>query len=63
VASQRIVAEIHGVEQAQCRRWRWGFWGPGLACIIVAIILYINLADRPQTYGLPSVADYKKPGE
>lgn len=40
--------------------WRWGFWGPGIACVIVAIILYINLADRPQTYGLPSVADYKK---
>jgi OPA family sugar phosphate sensor protein UhpC-like MFS transporter len=39
--------------------WRWGFWGPGLACVIVAIILYINLADRPQTYGLPSVAEYK----
>jgi OPA family sugar phosphate sensor protein UhpC-like MFS transporter len=39
--------------------WRWGFWGPGLTCIIVAFILYINLADRPQTYGLPSVADYK----
>ena len=40
--------------------WRWGFWGPGIACVIIAIILYINLADRPQTYGLPSVADYKK---
>lgn len=40
--------------------WRWGFWGPGLACIIVALIMYINLSDRPQTYGLPSVADYKK---
>ena len=40
--------------------WRWGFWGPGIACIIVAVILYINLADRPQTYGLPNVADYKK---
>jgi OPA family sugar phosphate sensor protein UhpC-like MFS transporter len=39
--------------------WRWGFWGPGLACVIVAIILYLNLADRPQTYGLPSVAEYK----
>ena len=39
--------------------WRWGFWGPGLACIIVGIILYINLADRPQTYGLPSIAEYK----
>lgn len=40
--------------------WRWGFWGPGIACVIVAVILYTNLADRPQTYGLPSVADYKK---
>ena len=40
--------------------WRWGFWGPGLACVIVAFIMYINLADRPQTYGLPHVADYKK---
>ncbi len=40
--------------------WRWGFWGPGLACVIVALILYINLADRPQTYGLPHVSDYKK---
>ena len=40
--------------------WRWGFWGPGIACVIVAVILYINLADRPQTYGLPCVADYKK---
>ena len=40
--------------------WRWGFWGPGLACIIVAIIMYINLSDRPQTYGLPNVADHKK---
>ena len=40
--------------------WRWGFWGPGIACVIVAVILYINLADRPQTYGLPGVADYKK---
>ena len=39
--------------------WRWGFWGPGLACIVVAIILYINLADRPETYGLPNIADYK----
>jgi len=40
--------------------WRWGFWGPGIACVIVAVILYINLADRPQTYGLPNIADYKK---
>ena len=39
--------------------WRWGFVGPGIACIIVATILYLTLADRPETYGLPNVADYK----
>lgn len=40
--------------------WQWGFFGPGLACILVASILFITLQDRPQTYGLPGVADYKK---
>jgi OPA family sugar phosphate sensor protein UhpC-like MFS transporter len=40
--------------------WRWGFWAPGLACVVVALIMYLNLSDRPQTYGLPSVADYKQ---
>ncbi|MFC1581464.1 MFS transporter [Candidatus Neomarinimicrobiota bacterium] len=40
--------------------WQWGFFGPGLACILVASILFITLQDRPQTYGLPIVADYKK---
>lgn len=40
--------------------WQWGFFGPGIACIIVASILFITLQDRPQTYGLPIIADYKK---
>ncbi len=40
--------------------WRWGFWAPGMACIVIAIIMYINLSDRPETYGLPNVADYKE---
>ena len=39
--------------------WRWGFWGPGLICAAAALILFRTLSDRPQTYGLPSVADYK----
>lgn len=39
--------------------WRMGFIGPGIACVIVASIMYFTLADRPQTYGLPNVADYK----
>ncbi len=39
--------------------WRWGFWGPGLICTAVALVLFRTLADRPQTYGLPSIAEYK----
>jgi OPA family sugar phosphate sensor protein UhpC-like MFS transporter len=39
--------------------WRWGFWGPGLVCALSGLVLLRTLADRPQTYGLPSVADYK----
>lgn len=40
--------------------WRAGFIGPGIICIFVALALYNALADRPQTYGLPHVADYKQ---
>ncbi len=40
--------------------WQAGFIGPGIICIFVAIVLYNTLADRPQTYGLPHVADYRK---
>ncbi|MFH1829308.1 MAG: MFS transporter [Pseudomonadota bacterium] len=39
--------------------WRWGFMAPGLLCIGGAILLYLFMFDRPQTYGLPSIADYK----
>lgn len=39
--------------------WRWGFFGPGAACIVVAITLFFTLADRPETYGLPTVSEYK----
>ena len=39
--------------------WRWGFAGPGLICLVAAFVLFRTLADRPQTYGLPSVAEYK----
>jgi len=40
--------------------WRAGFAGPGLACIVVALVLFQTLGDRPQTYGLPHVADFKQ---
>ncbi len=39
--------------------WQWGFWIPGTVSIIVALILFKLLADRPRAYGLPTVADYK----
>ena len=39
--------------------WQAGFWGPGAVCILVAILVYIFMQDRPQTLGLPPVADWK----
>jgi OPA family sugar phosphate sensor protein UhpC-like MFS transporter len=39
--------------------WRWGFWGPGVIGLLTAIGVYILLQDRPQTLGLPPVADWK----
>lgn len=40
--------------------WRWGFWGPGALGVVAALILYRTLADRPQTYGLPHITEYKQ---
>ena len=39
--------------------WRWGFLGPGLVCFVAALVLYRTIADRPQTLGLPSVAEHE----
>jgi OPA family sugar phosphate sensor protein UhpC-like MFS transporter len=39
--------------------WRAGYWVPGLVCLLVAIGIYLMLQDRPQTLGLPPVADWK----
>ncbi len=39
--------------------WQWGFWGPGVFCVVVALVLLRTLMDRPQTYGLPRVDVYK----
>jgi len=40
--------------------WRAGFWGPGILCLFIAVPMYLALADRPQTLGLPSVAVWRK---
>ncbi len=39
--------------------WQAGFFGPGLFGIIIAVGIYLVLKDRPQTLGLPSVANWK----
>ena len=39
--------------------WRWGFLGPGLVCLVAALVLYHTIPDRPQTFGLPSISEYK----
>ncbi len=39
--------------------WRYGFWGPGLLCVLVAIFMYRLVQDRPRTLGLPTVADWR----
>jgi len=42
--------------------WRAGFLGPGIICVGLAFALYASLQDRPQTMGLPPVADWKHDG-
>jgi OPA family sugar phosphate sensor protein UhpC-like MFS transporter len=39
--------------------WQAGFWGPGVFCLFVAVGIYLVLQDRPQTLGLPSIAEWK----
>jgi OPA family sugar phosphate sensor protein UhpC-like MFS transporter len=39
--------------------WQAGFWGPGVVCVFVAVAIYFTMQDRPQTLGLPPVADWK----
>ena len=38
--------------------WRWGYWGPGVLCIVVAFALLRYMQDRPRTLGLPEVNDW-----
>ena len=39
--------------------WQAGFWSPGVFCLFVAVGIYLLLQDRPQTLGLPPIADWK----
>ena len=39
--------------------WRAGFWSAGAFCVLVALWVYWFLQGRPQSLGLPSVAEWK----
>lgn len=39
--------------------WKMGFIVPGLMCMVGSLLIYKFMYDRPQVYGLPSVAEYK----
>jgi len=40
--------------------WRAGFLAPGTICVVLAGLMYLCVEDRPQTLGLPSVAQWKQ---
>lgn len=42
--------------------WQFGFWVPASICVIAAALAYRYLQDRPQTLGLPSVAEWRHDG-
>ncbi len=43
--------------------WQWGFWTPAAICIFAALLLYRFLPDRPQTLGLPPIAEWSGDGD
>ncbi|MGI9271857.1 MAG: MFS transporter [Woeseiaceae bacterium] len=42
--------------------WQWGFWTPAAICVFAAFLLYRYLQDRPQTLGLPPIAEWSGEG-
>lgn len=43
--------------------WQWGFWTPAAICVLAAYLIYRYLQDRPQTMGLPPIAEWKHDGK
>ena len=39
--------------------WHAAFFMPGVACIVLAFIMYRFMKDRPETYGLPSANEFE----
>lgn len=61
-ASHNIGAALtYMVTAALVMRYNWtmGFIVPGVMCLVGSFLLYKFMYDRPETYGLPSVAEYK----
>jgi len=42
--------------------WQYGFWIPAVICVLAAFLVYRFLQDRPQTLGLPSIAEWRHDG-
>jgi OPA family sugar phosphate sensor protein UhpC-like MFS transporter len=38
--------------------WRWGFLGPGMNGLLVALVLLFTMTDRPRGLGLPPIAEH-----
>ena len=39
--------------------WQAGFLVPGTVCVVTAAVMYFFVEDRPQTLGLPPIAEWK----
>jgi len=39
--------------------WQWGFWAAGAISVVVALVMFRTMADRPQAYGLPPISDFR----
>ncbi len=39
--------------------WHMGFILAGIFCIVGSVLIYFFMSDRPETHGLPNVADFK----
>lgn len=39
--------------------WQYGFWAPAVLCLLAATWAYLFLQNKPESLGLPSVADWK----
>lgn len=53
-----ISARIIDAQDGSADAWRWAFWTPGTACLVMAAVLYVVMSDRPQSRGLPGPAAF-----